>query len=194
MKAVRRNVSMFVAALAAIALYFCHPAQAEPQVFLVRGWFGVFSTGLDSIADGLRDKGIRAEVIGHLQWKATAEEILQQRNEGRNGALVLVGHSQGANNVIDMARLLEAHHVPVALLVTLAPYMQDPIPTNVIRAINYYQSSGWGAPITAAPGFRGELLNVDLSSDPTVAHINIDKNANVQADIARKIVEAVKTN
>jgi len=179
---------------AAIALFFCHPAHAEPQVFLVRGWFGVFSTGLDSIADALRDKGIRAEVIGHLQWKATAEEILQQRNEGRNGALVLVGHSQGANNVIDMARLLETHHVPVALLVTLAPYMQDPIPTNVIRAINYYQSSGWGAPIAAAPGFRGELLNLDLSSDPTVAHINIDKNANVQADIARKIVEVVKTN
>ena len=185
---------MCVVALAAIALFFCNPAHAEPQVFLVRGWFGVFSTGLDSIADALRDKGIRAEVIGHLQWKATAEEILQQRNEGRNGALVLVGHSQGANNVIDMARLLEAHHVPVALLVTLAPYMQDPIPTNVIRAINYYQSSGWGAPITAAPGFRGELLNLDLSSDPTVAHINIDKNANVQADIARKIVEVVKTN
>jgi hypothetical protein len=194
MKTVRRNVGMSVVALAAIALFFCRPAHAEPQVFLVRGWFGVFSTGLDSIADALRDKGIRAEVIGHLQWKATAEEVLQQRNEGRNGALVLVGHSQGANNVIDMARLLEAHHVPVALLVTLAPYMQDPIPTNVIRAINYYQSSGWGAPITAAPGFRGELLNVDLSSDPTVAHINIDKNANVQADIARKIVEVVKTN
>src|SRR5262249_37438799 len=159
-----------------------------------RGWFGVFSTGLDSIADALRDKGIHAEEIGHLQWKATAEEILQQRNEGRNGALVLVGHSQGAYMVIDMSRVRGTHQWTVALLSTLAPYMRDPIPTNVIRAINYYQSSGWGAPITAAPGFRGELLNLDLSSDPTVAHINIDKNANVQADIARKIVEVVKTN
>ena len=181
--------------VAAVVLFFCYSAHAaEPEVFLVRGWFGVFSTGLDSIADALRGKGIRAEVIGHLDWKTTADEVLEQRLEGWNGALVLVGHSQGANNVIDMARLLEAHHVPVALLVTLSPYMQNPIPANVVRAINYYQSSGWGAPITAAPGFRGELLNVDLSSDPTVAHINIDKNANVQAEIERKIIGVVKTN
>jgi len=193
MQIVRRHVGMCVV-VAAIVLFFCYSAHAEPEVFLVRGWFGVFSTGLDSIADALRGKGIRAEVIGHLGWKTTADEILEQRLEGRNGALVLVGHSQGANNVIDMARLLEAHHVPVALLVTLSPYMQNPIPANVVRAINYYQSSGWGAPITAAPGFRGELLNVDLSSDPTVAHINIDKNANVQAEIARKIIGVVKTN
>jgi hypothetical protein len=66
--------------------------------------------------------------------------------------------------------MLEAQNVPIALLVTLSPYMQNPIPNNVVRGINYYQSSGWGAPITAAPGFRGELMNVDLSSDPTVAY------------------------
>jgi Serine hydrolase len=184
---------MCLAAAAAIALFLCYPAHAEPRVLLLRGWFGVFSTGLDSIADALREKGIRAEVIGHLQWKAAADDILQHR-EPKSGALVLVGHSQGANNVIDMARLLEPHHVPVALLVALAPYMQNPIPSNVVRAIDYYQSSGWGAPIAAGPGFRGELLNVDLSSDPTVAHINIDKNANVQAEIARKIIEVVKAN
>jgi len=154
----------------------------------------VFSTGLDSIADALRAKGIRADVVGHLQWRTAVEEILQERTEGRSGAIVLVGHSQGANNVIDMARMLEAQNVPIALLVTLSPYMQNPIPSNVIRGINYYQSSGWGAPITAAPGFRGKLMNVDLSSDPTVAHINIDKNVTVQAEITRKIIGVVKAN
>ena len=39
----------------------------------------------------------------------------------QGGPLVLVGHSQGANNVIDMARLLERENIPVDLLVTLAP-------------------------------------------------------------------------
>jgi hypothetical protein len=194
MRIVWKHVGMRVVAVVAIALSLCHPAHAESRVFLLRGWFGVFSTGLDSIADALRQKGIRAEVIGHLQWKAAVDEILRQRVEGRSDALVLVGHSQGANNVIDMARLLEPHNVQITLLVTLAPYMQNPIPSNVVRAIDYYQSSGWGAPITAGPGFRGELLNVDLSSDPTVAHVNIDKNANVQAEIARKIIGVVKAN
>jgi len=54
------------------------------------------------------------------------------------------GPLTGANNVIDMARVLEARNVPVALLITLAPYKQDPIPDNVRRAINYYQSTVGG--------------------------------------------------
>ena len=107
--------------------------------------------------------------------------------EGKTDALVLVGHSQGANNVIDMARVLEAKNVPVALLITLAPYKQNPIPSNVMRAINYYQSGGWGAPLTAGPGFRGKMSNVDVAEDSTVSHINIDKSARIQAEIAREI-------
>jgi hypothetical protein len=103
-----------------------------------------------------------------------------------------VGHSQGANNVIDMARLLEAQNAPVALLVTLAPYRQDPVPANVMRAINYYQSGGWGAPLTAGPGFRGKLSNVDVAEDSTVSHINIDKSARIQAEITREIGAVAK--
>src|SRR5258706_15390480 len=83
-----------------------------------------------------------------------------------------------------MARVLEAQNVPVALLVTLAPYRQDPVPANVVRAINYYQSGGWGAPLTAGPGFPGELSNGDVAEDSTVSPINNGKNARIQADFA----------
>jgi hypothetical protein len=83
--------------------------------------------------------------------------------------------------------MLESKNVPVALLVTLAPYRQNPIPGNVTRAINYYQSSGWGEPITAGTGVRGTLSNIDVEEDSTVSHINIDKSTLVQAGIAREI-------
>jgi len=189
-----KYVNSWVGLIAVITLLFCGPAHAETRVILLRGWFGVFSTGLDNIADALKGKGIRVEVAGHLYWKTAADEILRERAEGKNDALVLVGHSQGANNVIDIARVLEAHNVPVALLVTLAPYDQNPVPGNVMRAINYYQSSGWGAPITAGSGFRGKLSNIDVNEDTTVSHINIDKSARVQADIAREIGAIVKSN
>jgi len=188
----RSYVSSCVGVIAVILVLYCSPARAEPRVILLRGWFGVFSTGLDAIADTLKARGIRAEVAGHLQWKAAADEILRERAAGKTDAVVLVGHSQGANNVIDMARMLEAQNVPVALLVTLAPYRQDPVPANVMRAINYYQSSGWGAPLTAGPGFRGKLSNVDVKEDSTVSHINIDKSARIQAEIAREIGAVVK--
>ena len=44
----------------------CSPAHADSRVILLRGWFGVFSTGLDEIAEALKAKGIRAEVASHL--------------------------------------------------------------------------------------------------------------------------------
>jgi hypothetical protein len=188
----RRYVSSWAGVIAVILLVYCGPARAEPRVILLRGWFGVFSTGLDALADTLKAKGIRAEVLGHLSWKTAADEILRERAEGKTDALVLVGHSQGANNVIDMARMLEARNVPVALLVTLAPYRQDPVPANVLRAVNYYQSSGWGAPLSAGPGFKGKLSNVDVAEDSTISHVNIDKSARIQADIAREIGALLK--
>jgi hypothetical protein len=190
----RKHVRSQTGLIAVIILLCCGPAHADSRVILLRGWFGVFSTGLDEIAEALKAKGIRAEVASHLYWKTAADEIVRERVEGKTDALVLVGHSQGANNVIDMARVLEAHNVPVALLVTLAPYRQNPVPANVIRAINYYQSSGWGAPVTAEPGFHGKLSNIDVREDSTVSHINIDKSARIQAEIEREIGAVVKAN
>jgi hypothetical protein len=171
-----------------VALLWCDCARAaEPRVLLLRGWFGVFSTGLDSLADELKSKGINAEVEGHLYWSTAVAEILKERAAGKTRPIVLIGHSQGANNVIDIARSLEERKIPVDLLVTLAPFMQYPIPANVVRAINYYQAPGWGAPLSGDSGFHGKLSNVDLAGDPSIFHITIDKSARIHADLVREI-------
>ncbi len=95
MQSGRRYVSSCVGAIAVILVLYCSPARADTRVLLLRGWFGVFSTGLDAIADALKAKGIRAEVAGHLQWKTAADEIRRERAQGKTDAIVLVGHSQG---------------------------------------------------------------------------------------------------
>lgn len=181
----RRARSWLAATLLALAC--CGGAHAETRVYLLRGWFGVFSTGMDTIAAALRAQGVRAEAIGHLSWKSAAETILKERAAGRAGPIVLVGHSQGGNNVIDMARELAPHKVRVDLLITLAPFLQDAVPSNVARAVNYYQTPGWGTALVAEPGFGGELLNIDVEDTGTF-HVNIDKNAKVQAEIVSMIV------
>jgi hypothetical protein len=172
----------------AIALLWSSATKAETRVYLLRGWFGVFSTGLDSLAAELRSKGIKAETVGHLAWKTTVSNIIKWHASGNSNPLVLVGHSQGANNVIDMARLLQRENIPVDLLVTLAPAGQDPIPVNVMRAINYYNSPGWGAPVTADAGYRGKLTNINLGGDIGIFHMAIDKNPKIQAEIERAIL------
>ena len=176
-----------IALVMAVALLWSHGAFAAPRVLLLRGWFGLFSTGLDGIADELKAKGIDAEVAGHLAWEAAVEDILRDRAAGKIAPIVLIGHSQGANNVIDMARALQKRSVRVDLLVTLAPFMQDPIPANVVRAINYYQSPGWGAPLSTDVGFYGKLSTVDVSNDWTITHVSIDKSQRIRDDIVREI-------
>ena len=172
----------------AIALFGCNCAEAEVKVYLLRGWFGVFSTGLDTMADELRSKGVKAEAIGHRAWRSAVSSIVKDREAGATYRLALVGHSQGANNVIEMARALRAYDIPVDLLITLVAYGQDQVPSNVARAINYYQSPGWGSPLVADADFKGELSNVNVASDWAVFHINIDKSAKIQAEVVKAIM------
>ena len=124
----RLRIRLFAASAALLLLLHHGALAAGPRVILLRGWFGVFSTGLDTIADQLRAHGIEAEVAGHLNWSNEVTQILQKRTGTRSGSLVLVGHSQGANNVIDMARSLEAYNVTVDLLIALSPVMRKSRP------------------------------------------------------------------
>ena len=162
---------------------------AEPRVLIMRGWFNVFSTGMDTLAGKLKDRGINAEVAGHYHWDTALNEILRERAAGNTAPIVLIGHSQGANNAVVLAHSLNAHRVPVDLLITVAPFLQHAIPGNVARAINYYQSPGWGTPIVPEPGFQGRLTNVDLASDLTIFHITIDKSSKVQEAIVREVAD-----
>ena len=184
---------MIALVVAVMILSLCHVTHAAgtPRVILLRGWFGVFSMGLDTVTEELKAQGIKAEVAGHLSWQNEVAEILRERAAGRTGPLILVGHSQGANNVIDMARELDPSHVTVDLLITLSPFMQNRVPLNVAKAINYFQAPGWGQPLEAEPGFRGKLINVNLANDPTISHIGIDKSTKIQTEIVREIA-AVK--
>src|SRR5256885_5692135 len=87
-------------AVLAVALCWCHCANAETKVYLVRGWFGVFSTGMDSMAEQLRVKGIKAEAIGHWSSRSTVAKIVSEREAGWTRPPLLVGHSQGARQAI----------------------------------------------------------------------------------------------
>src|SRR5438445_10821318 len=77
----------------AITLLWSSATKAETRVYLLRGWFGVFSTGLDNLSAELRSKGIKAETVGHMAWKTTVSNIIKWHDSSTSGPLVLVGHS-----------------------------------------------------------------------------------------------------
>src|ERR1700678_3544344 len=74
------HAGIIALAVVAILLAWCDLTQAAgtARVILLRGWFGVFSTGLDSLTDELKGLGINAEVAGHLSWQNEIAEILRE--------------------------------------------------------------------------------------------------------------------
>jgi hypothetical protein len=76
LRSVYSYAAMIALVVAATILSLCDVTHAAgthaagtPRVILLRGWFGVFSMGLDSVTDQLRAQGINAEVAGHLSWQ-----------------------------------------------------------------------------------------------------------------------------
>jgi hypothetical protein len=170
--------------------------QVRPRVYLLRGLFNVFSLGMDSLAAKIRAHGIDAVVANHAEWYDLAEALAADRAAGRlPRAIAFVGHSFGGDDIVNCAQELARSGIPVALLIGVDPVSPPPIPGNVRRAVNYWQSNnGFGAPYAAGPGFHGSLVNADIETNRRdlnsgdVGHSTIDKEARVQAAILRDIL------
>ncbi len=74
---------------------------------------------------------------------------------------------------MEMADYLGDKAVPVALVVPFDGTQSWPASGNVARVLNFTQRDY--AHMRPGPGFRGSLVNVDLSGDPAIDHLNIDK-------------------
>lgn len=158
--------------------------RSGPQVYLVRGFLNVFSLGMDTLANKLSSRGISAVVINHTEWRSLSDQIAAGYKAGRRGPIVLVGHSFGADAIMEMAAYLGQQGVPVALVVPFDGTSSHPASANIARVLNLYKSSG--VLITPGPGFRGQLTNFYIS-DPNVGHSDIDDLPNLHAMVIGRI-------
>jgi dienelactone hydrolase len=154
------------------------------QVYLMRGFLNVFSLGMDGLAAELRRSGIAATVGSYTEWQEAAREIAANYKAGRRGPIVLVGHSFGADAVMDMGQYLGEMGVPVALIVPFDGTYSHAASANVARVLNIYKSAD--AKITRGPGFHGELTNYYVA-DANVSHTNIDKVPRLHSMVINKI-------
>ncbi len=163
------------------------------DVYLLRGFAGVFSRGLDNIGSKLAGRGVKAKVISHSDWVvATNQIIANQKRYGRK-PVVLIGHSLGANAIIRMATELKKKRIRVDYMSTFAATSPTLVPSNVRKITNYYfKTDGWGKPVKVARGFRGRLKNIDFSKSSTVGHFNIDKQPRLQAQVINNVLRIVK--
>jgi hypothetical protein len=158
-----------------------------PKVYLLRGFMNVFSLGLDELSAKIEARGIRSEVYNHTSAARLVDEIAAEYKSGKTRPVILIGHSAGAAAIVDLVATLGQAGVPVALAVTLDISSRPVAGGQVGTFLNLYSTSG---ALSKGPGFRGNLINMDLGKNPQVGHFTIDKVEEVQALILRYVASA----
>jgi pimeloyl-ACP methyl ester carboxylesterase len=173
------------------------------NVYLLRGWIGIFSYGIDDLAHKINSAGVRANVYQADQWEALAQTIEKKyKSAPKHEPLILVGHSYGADDALRISRVLQDAGIAVDLVIAIDPVTPPPVPGNVRRCYDIYQSHGsWdkvpafrGVPLQLAEGSRTQLQNVDIRKDrtdllePGTDHFNIEKKGKVHMEVLREIL------
>src|SRR5215472_1814606 len=117
------------------------PGAAQPRahVYLLRGLLNVFSLGMDSLAEELKGRGVDATVHGYGEWQTLADQAAADYKARKEAPIILIGHSYGADAVMEMAAYLGRKGVPVALAVPFDCSKSFAASDNVARVLNLTQ-------------------------------------------------------
>ena len=190
----RRSWRLTAIGALAIALSLClgsspGMAQSRAHVYLLRGLMNIFSLGMDSLGEELSRHGVYATVHSYSEWQSLADRAAANYKAGKEGPIILIGHSLGADAVMEMAAYLGRKGVPVALVVPFDGTQSFGASENVGRVLNLTQRKY--AYMGRGPGFHGSLVNLDVSSDPNIDHINIDKSPRLHARVISEVLAVV---
>lgn len=166
-----------------------HP-QARAHVYLLRGLMNIFSLGMDSLAEELERRDVDATVHSYGEWQILADQVAADYKTGKEATIVLIGHSLGADAVMEMAAYLGRKSVPVALVVPFDCTKSFTASDNVARVLNLTHG-GTPTYMRGGPGFHGTLANVDVSADPSIDHINIDKSPQLHARVVAEVLAII---
>jgi pimeloyl-ACP methyl ester carboxylesterase len=128
------------------------------EVFVFRGFMGIWSRGMDQLTTRLRADGIVTSIFGYNRWADVADELIAAREQtGSRAPVVLIGHSYGADDVLRLAQKLQRSNVRVDLVVTVECVTPPPIPVNVRQAVNIYKPRdvGFSAVVARRCGASG---------------------------------------
>jgi hypothetical protein len=164
-------------------------AESRAHVYLLRGLMNIFSLGMDTLGDELTRRGVYATVDNYADWESLADRAAANYRAGREGPIIIIGHSLGADAAMEMGNYLGAKGIPVALVVPFDGTESSSAGPGVGRVLNLTQRDY--AYMRRGAGFRGSLVNVDLSSDPNIGHLNIDKSPRLHARVISEVLAVV---
>jgi pimeloyl-ACP methyl ester carboxylesterase len=143
-------------------------------------------------AEELGKRGVYATVSNHSEWQSLADQAASNYKARKEDPIILIGHSLGADAVMQMAAYLNRKKIPVALVMPFDGTESFSTPSNVGRLVNLTQRKY--AYLRPGPGFHGSLANVDVSGDPSIDHINIDKSPRLHARAISEVLAVIRAN
>jgi hypothetical protein len=165
------------------------------QIYLIRGLFGVFSSGMDQMAAQFKAQGYsNVSLWSWTDVDPISHDIIAGHQNGDDAHVVLIGHSLGSNAVVQVADRLASQAIPVDLAVTFDITEDLRVPLNVQRFENFYQNNGFGRPALEPVGFTGQFQNVNLSNDPRLSHGNIDNAPQLQQIVMQQVYDITHTH
>src|SRR5215469_3155612 len=83
------------------------------HVYCMRGWLGIFSTGMDALADEIdKQVGAPAVSVADEEWRRLKGWLIEEYAAGRiHEPLVLLGHSWGADDSIRVCDELKEKNI-----------------------------------------------------------------------------------
>lgn len=175
----------------------------EGHVYCILGWLGIWSRGMDVIAQRAeKEAGVHAVSLVNQEWPKLVAFVTNEHRSGRwYGPLVLVGHSYGCDDQVRVSRHLNANGISVDLLLLVDPTTPGTIPPNVKRCVDIYKSHPGtdalpffrGIKVTAEDPARTHITNIDLRrtevgfSTRSIDHFNIAKFVGVQNMVLEEI-------
>ena len=158
------------------------------------------------MAHELRDSGVPAEVYRAGQWQQLAAALVDRYSlDPFHEPLVLIGFSYGADDVVSIARRLDAHGVRVDLVITIDPVTPPRLPARVRACYNYYQTNGlwdvfpWLRGVPLKSDATGNLRNVDLRRqrpdllEADTSHANIAGGPKLHREIVERVLAVCGT-
>jgi len=184
--------AVFALAVGIAVAFGASAAQPQPRahVYLLRGLLNIFSLGMDTLADELKRREVDATVHSYGDWQTLADQAAADYKAGKEAPIILIGHSLGADAAMEMAAYLGRKGVPVALVVPFDGTKSFATSANVARVLNLTHS-GTINYMRGGPGFHGTLANVDVSSDPDIDHINIDKSPRLHERVVAEVLAVI---
>jgi hypothetical protein len=130
----RRFAVVGVLSLLTVIGFAARPSMAQPRahVYLLRGLMNIFWLGMDTLAEKIQRHGIYATIHNYAEWQTLADQAAAAYHAGKEGPIIIVGHSLGADAVMEMSAYLGRKGVPVLSQCRSTP--GDRMPRRVMSA------------------------------------------------------------